>query len=164
MTEFIDLLTDHEETILTEWLGYRSYPKGFRQGNEISYSNDREYKRYHSWNEDYSSKKDYDAYSLTLSDFDRKTYSGDKEISDCLFLFMYGKFGDKWALKAIEYFAGNKDFTIKTQKHCVLFISTLMKMNQKEIYSIMMNHDWPTNHKGFSSLLARIKSESENQA
>ena len=106
MTHFIDLLSEPEEKILTRKLGYSPYGDGFRRGEEIYHTEG--YKIYHSWNHDYMSSKDYDDTYLCISDYDVKCSYNRQERLNSLFSFMYDKYGNEWATKAIAYLTGKK--------------------------------------------------------
>ena len=117
MTKYIDLLSEHEESLLLSKLGYSRYSDGFRSGSSAYYSEG--YKIYRTYNHDYSSSKDYDDEIMYVSDFDVKYYNR-KEKLETLYSFMYEKFGDEWAEKAIKYLNGKK------AKTSVQFIENLV--------------------------------------
>lgn len=117
MTKYIDLLSEQEERTLLSKLGFSSYSDGFRKGNLVCYSNG--YKIHRTYNHDYSSSKDYDEEIICVSDFDVKYYNR-KEKLETLYSFMYEKFGDEWAEKAIKYLNGKK------AKSSVQFIENLV--------------------------------------
>lgn len=117
MTKYIDLLSDNEENLLLHKLDYSPYNEGFRRGNETYHSEG--YKIYHSFNHDYSSSKDYDDTYLLVSDYDVKCPNR-KEKLKVLYCFMFDKFGEEWAQKAIKYLTGKK------AKNSVQFIEDLV--------------------------------------
>lgn len=117
MTKFIDLLSESEEKKLTRKLGYTPYGNGFRQGQETYHSEG--YKIYHTWDHDYMSSKDYDDEYLFISDYDVRC-SHRQEGLKILFSFMYNRFGDEWANKAIKHLTGKK------AKNSVKYIQSLI--------------------------------------
>ena len=54
------------------------------------------------------SSKDYDDVYLCVSDYDVRCSFKRPEKLQTLFSFMYDKFGDDWANKAIKYLTGKK--------------------------------------------------------
>ncbi len=124
MTQFIDLLSELDEQKLTRMLGYYTYGDGFRRGEEIYHSEG--YKIYHSWNHDHSSSKDYDDTYLCISDYDVKCYYNRQERLKTLFSFMYDKFGDEWANKAVKYLTGKK------AKHSTQYVQSLINQSKTE--------------------------------
>ena len=107
MTNFINKLTAEERGDLLYELGFQLYGEGERQGTNV-YSRDG-YKVYHTWNRNYMSSKDYDEETIKVSDFDVRYCWGDKdENNKTLYNFMFNKFGQEWADKAIKYFTGKK--------------------------------------------------------
>ena len=124
MTEFIERLTKEEESDLLSELGYFPYDNDFCQGNKSYKKNG--YIVYHTWNHNYSGSKDYDEDYIKISDFDIKSWGDIDAYNQTLFKFMFKKFDEEWANKAIKFFKGKK----ATAK--VRFIETLIKNSKVE--------------------------------
>ena len=123
MTKHIDQLSESEEILLLQKLEYSPYNDGFRRGSESYHSEG--YKIYHSFNHNYSSSKDYDDVYLCVSDYDVRSFNRQEKLK-ILYSFMYDKFGEEWAYKAIKYLTGKK--AMKS----VEFIKSLLN-NQKDL-------------------------------
>lgn len=120
MTNFIDRLTKEEMGDLLDEFGFQPYSDSFRKGTHC-YS-EAGYKVYHTWNHDYISSKDYDDEYIYISDFDVKYCWGDKaENNKTLYSFMFNKFGEEWADKAIKY------LTYKKATNKVAFVQSLIE-------------------------------------
>lgn len=121
MTHYIDQLTKDEENLLKSQLGFSSFRDGFRKGEKIYYAGG--YKIYYSYNHDYMSSADYVDDYLAVSDYNVKCV-GDRQTNlQTLFAFMYDKFGEEWANKAVKYLSGKK------AKRSVEFVQGLSKTN-----------------------------------
>lgn len=128
MTFYIDQLSQRESDILTRKLGYSPYGDCVGRGHETYHCEG--YKTFHSWNHSYISSKDYDDIYLCISDYDVKGHYNRQEKLKILFSYMYDKFGNEWANKAIKHLTGKK--AMKS----VQYIQMLMnkeKINKNEL-------------------------------
>jgi len=126
MTEFIERLTKEEESELLSELGYFPYDNDCFKGNK-KYKYDGSM-IYHTWNHDYSNKKDYDEEYLEVNDYYARFLGlrNREETNIILYEFMFKKFDKEWANKAIKFFKGKK----ATAK--VRFIETLIEISKIE--------------------------------
>jgi hypothetical protein len=115
---------------LAKILKFYFIENGFLKGTDISINEN--WVCFHSWNEDYSNKDDYESSSLVINDYDIKDKAcfNYKENQFCIIKFMIKKFGKPYVDDFKKYIKEEKN---KLEQKVIADIKFIKKCFQSKI-------------------------------